>query len=139
MIGVLLVSHSQLAHGMKTAVEFVAGEQKNFFSLGLEEAGVATYRAELEKLAASLPKEITQMIIVCDIPAGSPGTNAYDVLAQTDLEIEMLSGMNLAMLLDMVLMREGKEFYQLIEDGVKAGKASIDRMDFSEEDDDDNF
>jgi len=139
MIGVLLVSHSQLAHGMKTAVEFVAGEQKNFFSLGLEEAGVATYRAELEKLVASLPKEITQMIIVCDIPAGSPGTNAYDVLAQTDLEIEMLSGMNLAMLLDMVLMREGKEFYQLIEDGVKAGKASIDRMDFSEEDDDDNF
>lgn len=58
MIGVLLVSHSELAHGMKTAVEFVAGEQKNFFSLGLEESGVAMYRAKLEKLVADLPKEI---------------------------------------------------------------------------------
>lgn len=139
MIGVLLVSHSKLAHGMKAAVEFVAGEQKNFFSLGLEEAGVATYRAELEKLADSLPTEIKQMLIVCDIPAGSPGTNAYDVFAQMELEVEMLSGMNLAMLLDMILMRDGKEFQQLISDGIKAGKESIDRMDFSDEDENEEF
>ncbi|WP_137663767.1 PTS sugar transporter subunit IIA [Enterococcus hulanensis] len=139
MIGVLLVSHSKLAHGMKAAVEFVAGEQKNFFSIGLEEAGVATYRAELEKLAGSLSTEIKQMLIVCDIPAGSPGTNAYDVFAQTELEVEMLSGMNLAMLLDMILMRDGKEFQQLISDGIKAGKESIDRMDFSDEDENEEF
>ncbi|GAA2916010.1 PTS sugar transporter subunit IIA [Enterococcus pseudoavium] len=139
MIGVLLVSHSKLAQGMKTAVEFVAGEQKNFFSLGLEESGVATYRVELEKLVADLPKELKQMIIVCDIPSGSPGTNAYDVLAQTDLEIEMLSGMNLAMLLDMILMREGKTLQQLIADGIQTGKDSISRMDFSDEEDDDEF
>lgn len=139
MIGVLLVSHSELAHGMKTAVEFVAGEQKNFFSLGLEESGVAMYRAKLEKLVADLPKEIKQMIIVCDIPSGSPGTNAYDILVQTGMEVEMLSGMNLAMLLDMILMREGKEFQQLIADGIKVGKESIVRMDFSEEEDDEEF
>ena len=36
MIGILLVSHARLAHGMKTAIEFVAGEQENLFSLGLE-------------------------------------------------------------------------------------------------------
>ncbi|MBO0411782.1 hypothetical protein JZO81_11970 [Enterococcus hulanensis] len=139
MIGVLLVSHSKLAHGMKAAVEFVAGEQKHLFSIGLEEAGVATYRAELEKLAGSLLTEIKQMLIVCDIPAGSPGTNAYDVFAQTELEVEMLSGMNLAMLLDMILMRDGKEFQQLISDGIKAGKESIDRMDFSDEDENEEF
>lgn len=139
MIGVLLVSHSKLAHGMKAAVEFVAGEQKHLFSIGLEEAGVATYRAELEKLADSLPTEIKQMLIVCDIPAGSPGTNAYDVFTQTELEVEMLSGMNLAMLLDMILMRDGKEFQLLISDGIKAGKESIDRMDFSDEDENEEF
>ncbi|MDT2600537.1 hypothetical protein P7D85_12185 [Enterococcus hulanensis] len=139
MIGVLLVSHSKLAHGMKAAVEFVAGEQKHLFSIGLEEAGVATYRAELEKLADSLPTEIKQMLIVCDIPAGSPGTNAYDVFTQTELEVEMLSGMNLSMLLDMILMRDGKEFQQLISDGIKAGKESIDRMDFSDEDENEEF
>lgn len=139
MIGVLLVSHSELAHGVKSAVEFIAGEQKNFFSLGLEEAGVETYRAEIEKLVADLPREMTQVIIICDIPAGSPGTNAYDILAQTNLEIEMLSGMNLAMILDIILMRDGKGFQQLITEGITAGKASIERMDFSEEDDDEEF
>ncbi|MGM0113215.1 PTS sugar transporter subunit IIA [Enterococcus sp. DIV0187] len=139
MIGVLLVSHSKLAHGMKAAIEFVAGEQKNLFSLGLEETGIAPYRAELENLVANLSEDIKQMIIVCDIPAGSPGTNAYDILTQTDLDIEMLSGMNLAMLLDMILMREGKEFHQLIADGIKAGKESIDRMDFSEDEDEEEF
>jgi PTS system mannose-specific IIA component len=41
--------------------------------------------------------------------------------------------MNLAMLLELVLMREGKEFQQLLTDGIKAGKESIDRMDFSDE------
>jgi PTS system mannose-specific IIA component len=73
------------------------------------------------------------MLIVCDIPAGSPGTTAYEVLAQTNLEVEMVSGMNLEMLLELVLMREGKEFQQLLTDGIKAGKESIDRMDFSDE------
>jgi mannose/fructose-specific phosphotransferase system component IIA len=73
------------------------------------------------------------MLIVCDIPAGSHGTTAYEVLAQTNLEVEMVSGMNLAMLLELVLMREGKEFQQLLTDGIKAGKESIDRMDFSDE------
>lgn len=139
MIGVLLVSHSKLAHGMKTAVEFVAGEQENLFSIGLEEAGIASFRTELKSLVERLSKEIRQLIIVCDIPAGSPGTNAYDVFAQTDLEIEMLSGMNLAMLLEILLMREGKEFQQLIADGIKAGKESIDHMDFSDEDTDEEF
>ncbi|MGM0167373.1 hypothetical protein IGI39_002354 [Enterococcus sp. AZ135] len=139
MIGVLLVSHSKLAHGMKTAVEFVAGEQVNLFSLGLEEAGIASYREQLEKLVKDLPKDIKQMILVCDIPAGSPGTNAYEVFAQTGLEVEMLSGMNLAMLLDIILMRDSKEFQQLIMDGIKAGKESIDRMHFSEEEDEEDF
>lgn len=139
MIGVLLVSHSKLAHGMKSAIEFVAGEQGNLFAIGLEEAGVASFRVELEKLVASLPTDIKQMSIVCDIPAGSPGTNAYDILTQTDLEVEMISGMNLAMLLDMILMRDGKEFQQLIDDGIKAGQESIGRMDFSEEDDAEEF
>lgn len=139
MIGVLLVSHSKLAHGMKTAVEFVAGEQENLFSIGLEEAGIASFRTELKSLVEKLSKDIRQLIIVCDIPAGSPGTNAYDVFAQTDLEIEMLSGMNLAMLLEILLMREGKEFQQLIADGIKAGKESIDHMDFSDEDADEEF
>lgn len=139
MIGVLLVSHSKLAHGMRSAIEFVAGEQENLFSLGLEEAGVASFRTELESLVATFSKDITQMIIVCDIPAGSPGTNAYDILTQTDLEVEMLSGMNLAMLLDMILMRDGKEFQQLIDDGIKAGQESMGRMDFSEEDDAEEF
>lgn len=133
MIGILLVSHARLAHGMKTAIEFVAGEQENLFSLGLEEAGVASFRTELEKMIAGISDEITQMLIVCDIPAGSPGTTAYEVLAQTNLEVEMVSGMNLAMLLELVLMREGKEFQQLLTDGIKAGKESIDRMDFSDE------
>lgn len=139
MIGVLLVSHSKLAHGMKTAVEFVAGEQENLFSIGLEETGIASFRTELKSLVERLSKEIRQLIIVCDIPAGSPGTNAYDVFAQTDLEIEMLSGMNLAMLLEILLMREGKEFQQLIADGIKAGKESVDHMDFSDEDADEEF
>lgn len=139
MIGVLLVSHSKLSHGMKTAVEFVAGEQVNLFSLGLEEAGIASYREQLEKLVEDLPKDIKQMILVCDIPAGSPGTNAYEVFSRTGLEVEMLSGMNLAMLLDIILMRDSKEFQQLITDGIKAGKESIDRMDFSEEEDEEDF
>ncbi|MBF0796674.1 hypothetical protein IR166_12585 [Enterococcus faecalis] len=139
MIGVLLVSHSKLADGMKDAVEFVAGEQNYLFSLGLEEDGVASYRTELEKLAENLPKKVKKMIIVCDIPSGSPGANAADVFLQSGLEVEILSGMNLAMLLEMILTREGKKFQQLLTDGIKAGKQSIDRMDFSPERDDEKF
>lgn len=43
------------------------------------------------------------------------------------------------MLLEMILTREGKEFQQLLTDGIKAGKQSIDRMDFSPERDDEKF
>ncbi|WP_317914705.1 hypothetical protein [Carnobacterium maltaromaticum] len=124
-IALVLVSHSELAAGMKAATEFVAGPQDNFYAVGLKEAGIESYRLELQELFLKLKKTVDSVIVISDIPAGSPGANALVVGQESQLMIEFVSGMNLALVLEFILTRETKSLDDLLKDGMDNARESI--------------
>lgn len=99
---VVFVSHSVIASAFVDAIEMVAGEQNNVYSVGLNEAETASdLDAALEKL------KLEQYIEVCifvDLVGGSP----FQVVAQKykeDKRIKIIAGVNFPMALETVLTR----------------------------------
>lgn len=127
-MAILLVSHAGLAEGMRAATEFVAGKQAHFYALGLDEDGVEIFKNKLLARFKQLEQEVTQLVILCDIPSGSPGSSAFVLAQQIGLEVKMIAGMNLALVLEVVLMREVKDFSLLVFDAVNSALASITIM-----------
>lgn len=131
--GILLVSHANLAKGMKTAAEFVAGEQKQFYAIGLGNSGIESFKTQLRLTLQQLEQDVTKLIIISDIPSGSPGANALVLANETSLPTRVLSGMNLALILEIVLMRELKELDVLVSDAINSSRASITVLDLEVE------
>lgn len=136
--GILLVSHSNLANGMKTATEFVSGEQEHFYALGLDSSGIEAFKNKLLVTLKQLEQEVTNLIIICDIPSGSPGANALVLANETSLTTTVISGMNLALILDLVLMREFKETDSLVADAINSAITSITILDTEDEPEQEN-
>lgn len=122
---VLLVSHSGLAEGMKQAAEFIIGEQKNFYAIGLYEEGIEPYRQRISNIVTGLKHEASEIIIISDIPAGSPGINAFLAASRSEIKVRLISGMNLALILDILLTRDRKDIDSLIRDSMRTCKDSI--------------
>lgn len=131
--GILLVSHSNLANGMKAATEFVAGEQKHFYAIGLDSSGIETFKKNLLLTLKQLEQEARNLIIICDIPSGSPGVNALVLANETSLTTKVISGMNLALVLELILMREFKEPDTLATDAINSAIASISILNLEDE------
>lgn len=136
--GILLVSHSNLAIGMKAATEFVAGEQEQFYAIGLDSSGIETFKKNLQLTLIQIEQEVTNLIIICDIPSGSPGANALVLANETSLPTKVISGMNLALILELVLMRELKELDTLVADAVNSAIASISILNLEDERENEN-
>ncbi len=102
MRGFLIVSHGDLAEGMKMSVEMVTGGRDNVFALGLTpEGGPAELEAKLEEL---LPKieAFEDFFVFTDLYGGSPG-NAVFMKFATNPKVSIISGVNFPMLLTAIL------------------------------------
>ena len=98
MTRIILVSHNQLAPGMKKAVEMIAGPQANLEAYGLMPGN------QPDAIIAGIRKTITadqEVLILADIVGGSMCNAAMTLL---DLpNVRLVSGMNLALVLQVVL------------------------------------
>ncbi|KRO00873.1 PTS sugar transporter subunit IIA [Companilactobacillus kimchiensis] len=98
----LLVSHLGLASGMIKAAQFIAGKQGNENHIELDERGIESFKKRFNEVIETFDKN-EQIVLVSDIPAGSPGNTALEALMKSDFKFEYLSGMNLGMILDILL------------------------------------
>ncbi|NLC34225.1 MAG: hypothetical protein GX760_03045 [Erysipelothrix sp.] len=130
----LIVSHGDLAAGMKMSVEMVAGEREEVYSLGLTPAGGP---AELEEKLDNLLPELEKyedIFVFTDLYGGSPGTTVFMRLAM-DPRVSIISGVNFPMVLTAVLT-PGVDAEFLINEarnGILDLKASLTGMDDEED------
>ena len=102
MRGFLIVSHGDLAAGMKMSVEMVAGARDEVYALGLTPEGGPS---ELEgKLAEILPEleKYDDVFVFTDLFGGSPGNTVFMQLAAKE-NVSIISGVNFPMVLTAVL------------------------------------
>ena len=102
MRGFVIVSHGDLASGLKMSVEMVTGERDNVYALGLSpEGGPEELENKLDELLPKL-EEYEDIFVFTDLFGGSPGNTVFVKLAANP-KVESISGVNFPMLLTAVL------------------------------------
>jgi PTS system mannose-specific IIA component len=124
MIGIVIVTHSELGDALVRAAEFIVGsrpESTESISIDLSE--------NAEKLRQKIDRGIKKVmasegvIILTDMFGGTPSNLSYSFLEEG--RIEVLSGVNLPILIQAVNMRKKMKLDQLAANLEAFGKRSI--------------
>ena len=124
MIGIVIVTHSQLGEALIGAAEFIIGSRPDSIesvSIDLSE--------NAEKLRAKIDRGIKKVmgqegvIILTDMFGGTPSNLSYSFLEEG--RIEVLSGVNLPILIKAINSRSDMELTKLAECLEAYGKKSI--------------
>lgn len=123
MIGLVLVTHGQLAEEFRHAVEHVVGPQEQFetVSIGAED--------DMELRRRDIMDAVTRadtgdgVIIVTDMFGGTPSNLAISVMDTG--RIEVIAGMNLPMLIKLSGIRAGNAMAAVLEEAQNAGRKYI--------------
>ena len=124
MIGIVIVTHSQLGDALIGAAEFIIGSRP-----GSIESISVDLSENAEKLRGKIDRGIKKVmgqegvIILTDMFGGTPSNLSYSFLEEG--HIEVLSGVNLPILIQAVNMRKKMELDQLADNLEAFGKKSI--------------
>jgi PTS system mannose-specific IIA component len=124
MTGILIVTHQRLGEALIEAAEFV---------LGYTPEGVTAVSIDLNEPAETLRKKIENgiktvkgqngVLILTDMFGGSPSNLSYSFLEEG--RVEVLSGVNLPILLKAIRARQDIVLSELIKEVEVFGKKSI--------------
>ncbi|TKT82776.1 PTS sugar transporter subunit IIA [Aquamicrobium sp. LC103] len=123
MIGVVLVTHGQLAEEFRRAVEHVVGPQNNFetVSIGADDDMEQRRRDIVD--AVERADTGTGVIVLTDMFGGTPSNLAISVMQAG--RIEVIAGMNLPMLIKLTSVRTGDDMEKALLEAQTAGRKYI--------------
>ena len=104
MIGVVVVTHGQLATELLNAAETIAGDLPGFAAVSIgwhQDAELA--RAEIEEAIARVDRG-AGVLVLTDMFGGTPSNLAMSLLGRD--KVEVLTGVNLPMLIKLVNLTE---------------------------------
>jgi mannose/fructose-specific phosphotransferase system component IIA len=119
---IILASHGDLAVGMRGTIEMILGKREDLVAFSLTPEGKTT------ALVDQITKEIAgsrsdETIIVTDLIGGSVHTALAVLVGEPG--IHLLSGMNLSLLLELLLLPDGEIQAEQIYSCMAKGKKSI--------------
>ena len=113
MIGIIIVSHGNLALELKSAMEHILGVQQNIEILSLfPDDDLDKKKDNLEKLINKFDPN-KGIIILTDMFGGTPSNLAISFLKNK--KIEVISGANLPMLVKLIGLRENDDLKKIAE------------------------
>ncbi len=123
MIGLVLVTHGQLANEFRHAVEHVVGPQESFetVSIGAED-DMEQRRREIVEAVARVDGG-SGVIILTDMFGGTPSNLAISVMNPG--RVEVIAGMNLPMLIKLSSVRQNDQMGPALEAAQNAGRKYI--------------
>jgi len=122
MIGVVVVTHGQLATELVNAAETIVGELRRFaaVSIGWHE-DTEDARAEIADAVARV-KEEAGVLILTDMFGGTPSNLAMTFLGQ---RVEVITGVNLPMLIKLANLPEQADLLSAAREIREQGRAAI--------------
>lgn len=124
MIGIVVVTHSNLGDALIEATEFIIGQRPEItVSVSIDVNQNADKLRE--KVAEAIKKVDMQagVLILTDMFGGTPSNLSYSFLEEG--HVEVISGVNLPMLIKAINSREESELSELAVDLEAFGKKSI--------------
>lgn len=106
MIGFILTGHGDFSVGLKSAIDMVAGDQPEFEIVPFEGSQAATYGDTLRDAISAMRTECDGVLVFVDLLGGTPFNQA--MMIANDIEnVEVVTGTNLPMLIELLLTRSG--------------------------------
>lgn len=124
MIGILLLSHGEMANGMRHSLNFLFGQAEGLRALCLYPEHSPE---DFDKLLLEAVTEVDQgegVLVLTDINGGTPANRAL-MLAASRPDVEVITGMNLPLLLVAVNIRELYPLPELVDALLEETKMSI--------------
>ena len=123
MIGLVLVTHGQLAQEFRNAVEHVVGPQTNFetVSIGADDDMEQRRRDIVDAVAQA--DTGTGVVILTDMFGGTPSNLAISVMESG--RVEVIAGMNLPMLIKLASVRAHDDMEASLQAAQAAGRKYI--------------
>lgn len=123
MIGLVIVTHGQLAESFRTAVEHVVGPQQNIATICIETQDNMEQRREDIVAAIDQVSKGKGVVVLTDMFGGTPSNLAISIMSQK--QIEVLAGVNLPMLVKLVSVRDKLPLNDAVEQAREAGRKYI--------------
>lgn len=124
MTGILVVAHANLGQTLIETVEFILGKNQDnlsFVSINIQD-DPKDLRKKIKKGIAGVRTD-NGVIILTDMFGGTPSNLSYSFLEEG--QVEVISGVNLPILLKAVNSRSKMDMETLISSLVEHGKKSI--------------
>lgn len=103
MIGLVLISHGNLAHEMKATMEHVVGEQEAVETVAIfPQDDMEKRRSEIIEKIDAVDKG-QGVVVLTDMFGGTPSNLAISIVEKKNIEV--LAGMNLPMLIKLAQVR----------------------------------
>ena len=123
MIGLVLVTHGQLAREFKAAVEHVVGPQDAFETVSIgPDDDMGRRRDEIVE-AVERSSRGAGVIILTDMFGGTPSNLAISVMEGR--EVDVVAGVNLPMLIKLASVRADKPMAEALVQAQEAGRKYI--------------
>jgi PTS system mannose-specific IIA component len=123
MVAILVVSHGRLAEALISSVQFLVGNLKRV-------KGISIWpRDRKEEVKDRIQKGIGELddgdgvVILTDVLGGTPTNLSLSVLE--DKKVEVVTGVNMPMLLTLSSYRKGKSLEEISRLAKKSGRRSI--------------
>ena len=123
MIGLVLVTHGQLASQFVAAMEHVVGPQKQVAAIciGPDDDMEQRRRDILDAVANADTGE--GVILLTDMFGGTPSNLAISVMDKA--RVEVIAGVNLPMLIKLASVRETKDLREAVDQAQESGRKYI--------------
>jgi PTS system mannose-specific IIA component len=123
MIGLVLVTHGQLANEFRHAVEHVVGPQDNFETVAIGADDDMEQRRRDIVDAVARVNTGAGVIVLTDMFGGTPSNLAISVMESGRTEV--IAGMNLPMLIKLSSVRKADDMKAALEEAQAAGRKYI--------------
>jgi mannose PTS system EIIA component len=123
MIGLVLVTHGQLAAEFRKAVEHVVGPQENFETVAIgADDDMEQRRRDIVDAVAKVD-DGSGVVVLTDMFGGTPSNLAISVMETG--RIEVIAGMNLPMLIKLSSVRKTDDLAAAVDQAQAAGRKYI--------------
>lgn len=124
LVGVVLISHGKMATGMLDAVRMIIGEQEGIVPITLRETDHVESLKKRIEAAVQRVDTGEGVLIMVDLFGATPFNVSARVALARD-HTEVITGVNLPMLLEVALQRQNQSFARLVEIAKEAAMSSV--------------
>jgi len=125
MVGMLIVTHGRLGEGLLDAMQMIAGPQEKVDFVSLKEGDSIDELKDKILNAVKTLDDGSGVLVFVDMFGASPSNAAAYLLNEN---VEVITGVNLPMLLEIVSFRESSSLQELAANAMTAGVESVKNL-----------